>query len=113
MSVIDDYLQKVDLEKRAELERLRQIGKEAVPDAEETLTYGMPGLKYKGKAFLAFDAHANHIGVYPCSGQVVEDMKEQLTAYECSKGTIKVPLDKPIPEKLLKEIITHRLQEIN
>lgn len=113
MSVIDDYLQQVDPDKRKELERVRKIGKSVVPDAEEALAYGMPALKTNGKAFLGFSAHSTHIGIYPMSGSVVDTMKDQLAHYETAKGSIKVPLDQPIPETLLKEIIKYRLAEIN
>ena len=113
MSVIDDYLQQVEPDKRKELERVRQIGRSMVPDAEEALAYGMPALKIKEKAFLGFDAHATHIGIYPMSGSIVDQMKEALAGYETAKGSVKVPLDKPIPEELLKEIIKNRLAEIN
>lgn len=113
MSVIDEYLQHVAFDKRKELERVRQIGKAMVPNAEEALAYGMPALKTKDKAFLGFDAHATHIGIYPMSGSIVDQMKEQLAGYETAKGSIKVPLDQPIPETLLKEIIKYRLAEIN
>ncbi len=112
MSVIDDYLSKVDSDKSKALARIRKIGMEMVPDAEDAIAYGMPALKTKGKAFLGFDAHSTHIGVYPMSGSIVEQMKDKLTMYETAKGSIKVPLDKPIPENILKELITLRLEEI-
>jgi len=112
MSVIDDYLTHVEPSKRNELERIRTLAKKAVPGAEEAIVYGMPTLKYQGKPFLGFDAHKNHIGIYPYSGQVVEELKDQLHAYEVSKGAIRVPLDNPISEEMLKQIIDHRLRQI-
>jgi uncharacterized protein YdhG (YjbR/CyaY superfamily) len=112
MTVIDDYLTTVDPLKRQELERIRALAKKAVPDAEEAMSYGMPTLKYHGQPFLGFDAHKQHIGIYPYSGQVIEELKGQLHAYGFSKGTIRVPLDHPISEELLKQIIDHRLRQI-
>jgi uncharacterized protein YdhG (YjbR/CyaY superfamily) len=53
---------------RERAQRIRTLAKQAVPGAEEAITYGMPTLKYKGKPFLGFDAHKNHIGIYPYSG---------------------------------------------
>jgi uncharacterized protein YdhG (YjbR/CyaY superfamily) len=70
----------------------------------------MPTLKYKGKAFLGFDAHANHIGIYPYSGKVIPQLKDELRAYKVSKGAIRVPLDRPISKRLLRLVITCRLQ---
>lgn len=109
MTVIDDYLTKVEPSKRQELERIRTLAKQTVPGAEEAIVYGMPTLKYQGKPFLGFDAHKQHIGIYPYSGQVIEELKEQLHDCSFSKGAIRVPLDHPISEELLKQIIHLRL----
>ena len=112
MTVIDDYLKKVEPSKRKELERIRTLAEQIVPDAEEAISYGMPTLKYQGKPFLGFDAHKHHIGIYPYSGQVIAELTEQLHEYSVSKGAIRVPLDHPISEELLKHIIQQRLQQI-
>src|SRR5438105_3946359 len=112
MTVIDDYLKKIEPGKRRELERIRRIARKIVPEEEEAIAYGMPTLKYHGRAFLGFDAHLHHIGIYPFSGEVIEVFKEKLTGFEFSKGAIRVLLDKPIPEELLKELILYRLEMI-
>src|SRR5579884_3530610 len=101
MTVIDDYLTTIEPAKRQALERIRTLAKQVVPDAEEAISYGMPTLKYRGKPFLGFDAHKQHIGIYPYSGQVIETLKGKFQGYEFSKGAIRVPLDQPISEELL------------
>ncbi len=112
MTVIDDFLKNVEPSKRKELKRIRALANEAVPSAADSIVYGMPTLKYSGKPFLGFSAHKNHIGVYPYSGKVVDALKDELRAYELSKGAIRVPLDKPISKSLLRKIIKCRLKEI-
>jgi uncharacterized protein YdhG (YjbR/CyaY superfamily) len=112
MTPIDEYLAKFEPAKRKALERIRALSKKAVPKADETISYGMPTLKYQGKPFLGFDAHANHIGVYPYSGRVIETLREKLHAYKTTKGAIRVPLETPIPERTLRAIIDSRLQAI-
>jgi uncharacterized protein YdhG (YjbR/CyaY superfamily) len=112
MTVIDDYLTNVEPSKRQELERIRTLAKKTVPSAEEAISYGMPTLTYQGRPFLGFNAHKHHIGIYPYSGQVIEELKDQLHEYSVSKGAIRVPLDHPISEELLKQIIHERLQQI-
>ena len=109
---IDDYLKKVEISKRRQLERIRRIAKKAVPGAEEAIVYGMPTLKYQGKPFLGFDAHAKHIGIYPYSGQVIRTLEARLHGYGLSSGAIRVPLDHPISERLLKQVIDCRLKAI-
>ena len=112
MTIIDDYIKQFTPSQKKELERIRSIAKKTVPEAEDTISYGMPTLKYKGKAFLGFDVHKNHIGIYPYGGEEIEVFKDRLKAYGLSKGAIRVPFDNPIPEKLLGEIITHRIERI-
>lgn len=115
MTPIDEYLKKVDPEKRKELERIRKMAKKIVPDAEEVISYGMPTLKYKGKSFLGFDAHINHIGIYPYGGEEIEAFKDILVEnnYGFSSGAIRVPYDHPIPEDLLKKIIDYKIKRIS
>ena len=114
MSVIDEYLKQIDPKKRKQLERIREIAKQVVPNTEETIAYGMPTLKYNGKSFLGFNAHINHIGIYPYGGKEIEVFKKELLnhQYTFSSGAIRVPYDKPFPENLLKEIVVHRIKRI-
>jgi uncharacterized protein YdhG (YjbR/CyaY superfamily) len=109
---IDAYLKTVELPKRRELERIRALAKEVVPRAEEAIVYSMPTLKYQGKPFLGFNAHKNHIGIYPYSAKVVAALKDQLRDYGLSSGAIRVPLDEPISKRTLTAIIRCRLKEI-
>jgi uncharacterized protein YdhG (YjbR/CyaY superfamily) len=112
MSLIDDYLESIEPSKREQLQRIRMLAKEIVPGAEETVSYNMPTLTYEGKAFLGFDAHANHIGIYPFSGRVIPQLKDELRKYDVSKGAIRIPLDRPISRRLLKLVIACRLETI-
>ena|SRR5579872_6777826 len=115
MTAIDRYLKKIEPEKKKRLERIRKIAKQVVSQAEDTISYGMPTLKYKGTSFLGFNVHKNHIGIYPYGGEEIEMIKDKLSRleYKFSKGAIQIPFDKPIPESLLKEIIQHRIKRIN
>jgi uncharacterized protein YdhG (YjbR/CyaY superfamily) len=112
MTVIDEYLRNIDPAKRRELERIRKIAKQTVLGATEVISYGMPTMQYKGKSFLGFYAHTNHIGIYPFGGEEIEVFKDKLKDFGLSKGAIRVPYDKPIPESLLKQIIKHRIKRI-
>ena len=113
MSVIDDYPEKIEPAKREQLERIRSIARNAVPEAEEAIAYKMPTLKYRGKPFLGFDAHKSHIGIYPYSSEVISMLGDALRGYATSSGAIRVPLDRPMPESLLLSLIHRRLQAID
>jgi uncharacterized protein YdhG (YjbR/CyaY superfamily) len=112
VSVIDDYLKKIEPAKRKELQRVRTMAKEIVPNAEEAIVYGMPTLKFENEPFLGFDAHKEHIGIYPFSGKIVPQLGDALRDYSFSKGAIRVPFDRPISKTLLKKIIDLRLKMI-
>ncbi len=106
---IDAYLASVAPERRAALERIRTLAHELVPGAEETISYRMPTLTLHGKPFLGFAARAHHIGIYPFSGRVLPEMRDDLRAYEYSRGALRVPYDLPLSKALLKKIIARSL----
>ena len=108
MSVIDDYIKQFDPTVRDELERIRSIALRILPNCEETITYGMPTIKYKDKSIIGFDGHKNHIGIYPFSSQVISETDE-LRSYSTTKGAIQEKLDQLLPDDLIEEIIRHRL----
>jgi len=112
MSVIDDYLDRFSGSEKAELEKIRSIVVKTVPEAEEVITYGMPGFKYKGKYLIAFSAFRDHIGLFPTSGPI-ETLNHKLTNFKTSKGGIQFTPAKPIPESLVKDILITRMNEIS
>ena len=112
MTIIDEYLKNIEPIKRKQLERIREIAKQVVPDAQEVISYGMPTLTYKGKPFLGFNVHIHHIGIYPYGGEEIKAFKYELKDLKISRGAIRIPYDKPIAESLLKEIIKHRIKRI-
>lgn len=111
MSAVDEYLKKVGQPQKAELERIRKIVKKTVPDAEEVISYGMPGFKYKNKYLLGYCAFKEHLSIFPTS-RPIEALESKLTGYRLSKGTIQFTLQKPIPEPVIKELINIRVAVI-
>ena len=106
---IDEYISTFPKNVQATLEALRQAIKEAAPNAEEAISYQMPAFRLNG-VLVYFAAFKNHIGFYPTSSGVAE-FKKELSQYEVSKGTIRFPLDKPIPLDLIKKIVKYRVKE--
>jgi uncharacterized protein YdhG (YjbR/CyaY superfamily) len=112
MTVIDEYFENIEPNERAELERIRAIVHETAPSAEEVITYGMPGFKYHKKYLIGFNARKDHLGLYPTSGPI-EALRDKLTGYSLSKGTIRFTLSNPLPEELIKEIVRTRMAAID
>jgi len=106
---INEYISGFPPEVREILEKIRHIIREAAPKAEETINYGIPTFKLNGN-LVHFAAFRKHIGFYHTPSGI-EAFKEQLAGYEISKGTVKFPLDKPIPYNLIRGIVDFRVKE--
>lgn len=112
MTVVDDYLKDVGKTQRTELERIRRIVKQILPEAEEVISYGMPGFKYKGKYLIGYNAFKDHLSLFPTS-RPVEVLKDKLQGYKLSKGTIQFTPTNPIDESIIKELLLVRIADIS
>ncbi len=109
-SSIDEYIDAQENEKKLVLQQFRKIIKTAASQAEEVIGYGMPAFKFQ-TVLVYFAASKNHYGFYPTS-KPIEVFKKKLKSYKTSKGAIQFPADKPLPEKLITEIVKYRLKEV-
>lgn len=107
---IDEYLAPLTDEKRAALEKLRRAIKSAAPRAEECISYQIPGFRLSGRLLVSFGAAANHCAFYP-GAHPVEAHKEELKAYETSKGTIRFQAKSPLPATLVRKLVKTRIAE--
>jgi len=108
-SSIDEYIIKFPPEIQEKLEMLRKIIKEAAPEAEEKISYQMPTFVLYGN-LVHFAAFKNHIGFYPTPSGI-NAFQQELSEYKGAKGSIRFPLDKPLPYELISEIVKHRVTE--
>jgi uncharacterized protein YdhG (YjbR/CyaY superfamily) len=106
---MDEYIARFPRNVRDVLEELRRVIRESAPEAEETISYGIPTFKLNGN-LVFFAAYRNHIGFYP-TPSAIEAFKKELSPFEQSKGTVRFPLDKPIPFDLVKKIVKFRVKE--
>ncbi|KYC45457.1 MAG: hypothetical protein APG12_00126 [Candidatus Methanofastidiosum methylothiophilum] len=107
---IDGYIKLFPKEVQEKLKKIREIIKEVAPCAEEKISYGMPTFVLKGKNLVHFAAYRTHIGFYPTPSGI-EKFKSEISVYEWSKGTVKFPLDEPVPFDLIREIVAFRAIE--
>ena len=106
---VDEYIAAFPENVQGVLQKLRQTVREAAPEAVEVISYGMPAYRQNG-VLVWFAAHKNHIGFYPYAA-TIEAFRKQLAKYETSKGTIKFPLDQPVPFELVGEMVKFRVKE--
>ena len=105
---VQEYIDSFSGIQKELLMKMRTEVKDAAPEAEEVISYGMPAYKIN-RVFVYFALYAKHIGFYP-TGEGIEAFKEQLTAYKSSKGAVQFPLDKPLPEALIREMVRYKMQ---
>jgi uncharacterized protein YdhG (YjbR/CyaY superfamily) len=106
---IDTYIASFPAETQQLLSQMRATIRKAAPEASETINYGMPTFTLKGN-LVHFAAFKNHIGFYPTPSGI-ENFKKELSAYEGAKGSVKFPVDKPIPYDVIAEIVKFRVKE--
>jgi len=109
-NTVDEYIAGFPADIKIILKTLRSLIKKAAPEAEEVISYNIPAYKLNG-ILVYFAAHKEHIGFYPGGKIVNEVFKNELTKYETSKGTIRFPFDKPIPKRLIKQIVQFRVKD--
>ena len=109
---VKEYLDALDPAYRAELERIRALVTRLVPDTEETMSYGMPTLKYKNRALVYFTASKKHLSFYP-SSWAIEELKDKLTQYKTTEHAIQFTLDKPLPSRLIEDLVRIHVRAID
>jgi uncharacterized protein YdhG (YjbR/CyaY superfamily) len=110
-SEVDEYLARVPEPARSTLNRIRATIRSVVPpEATEAISYGMPTFRYKGP-LLGYAAFPNHCGLYPMNPAVIVAFQDELKRFETSKGTIRFPIDKPLPAALVKKLVKARIAE--
>lgn len=106
---IDDYIDGFPQEVQQLLRKMRQTIQKAAPEAEETISYGIPAFKLNGM-LVWFAAFKNHIGFYPHASGIAA-FKRELSAYKSAKGSVQFPFDAPLPLALVGRIVRFRVKE--
>jgi len=107
---IDEYIGTFPEETQKMLEELRATIKTAAPDAQEKISYQIAAFELDGRNLVHFAGWKNHISIYPIpTGS--EAFNKQVSKYVEGKGTLKFPLDKPLPLKLITKIVKFRVAD--
>ena len=109
-TTIDEYILTFPGEVQAVLEKVRQAIHNAVPEAEEAISYGIPVFNLNGKHVVFFAGWKHHISLYPLPAGD-EAFQQELAHYKRAKGSIQFPLNKPIPYDFVKQIVTLLVRE--
>ena len=112
MSAIDRHLKKFSGKQLETLQHLRETILSIVPQAKETISYGMPAFEIDGKVVAGFERFKKHCSYFPHSGSVLEELDSFPEWCEVSKGTLKFPIGKKLPKSLVRKLISVRRKQI-
>ncbi|MCC3375044.1 iron chaperone [Cohnella sp. REN36] len=108
---VDAYIGSFPQEVQAGLEQLRETIRQAVPEAEEVISYQLPAFQYHGM-LIYYSAYKNHYSLsFPPPFRIFEAFQSELAPYEVSKTTIQLPMDRPLPLDLVSELAKYRARE--
>jgi uncharacterized protein YdhG (YjbR/CyaY superfamily) len=106
---IDEYIATFPKDVQGKLEGLRRAIKEAAPESEEVISYGMPAFKLN-RVLVYFAAYKRHIGFYPTASGI-STFKGELSRYKQSKGAVQFPIEEPVPLDLVRRMVKFRVEE--
>jgi uncharacterized protein YdhG (YjbR/CyaY superfamily) len=108
---VDEYIANIPEPAQSTLKHIRAVIRSVVPPGTtEGISYGIPMFKYRGM-LVGFAAFKNHCSLFPTGSGVIEKFAKELEGYPTSRGTIRFPSDRPLPDSLVKKIVRTRVAE--
>ena len=104
---VDEYIAGFPADIQAVVQAVRATVRAAAPGAEERISYRMPAVFQHG-VVVYFAAFKRHIGLFP----PVEDpaVRARVAPYAGPKGNLQFPYDRPVPHRLIAEVVKARLK---
>ncbi len=109
-TTVNDYIKSFPKSTQVLLKQVREVIKEAAPEAEELIAYGMPGYKLNKKPLVYFAGYEKHIGFY-ATPNGHEKFAKEFSKYKQGKGSVQFPIDEPMPLALIKKVVIFRVKE--
>jgi uncharacterized protein YdhG (YjbR/CyaY superfamily) len=109
---IKDYIASKPTNLQKILKQVRSTIREALPQAEEEISYQIPVYKLNGIPVIYFAGWAEHFSLYPINDALIAEFKKELAPYKQTKGTVRFPLSEPVPVNLIKRLAKFRARQL-
>jgi uncharacterized protein YdhG (YjbR/CyaY superfamily) len=109
---VDAYLADLPPAQQNVLQRLRERVRQVAPDAEETISYGMPAFRYDGKFLLSYAGWQRHCSLYPMTDAIRSRYASELEGFGGTKGSIHFTPERPLPDTVVDELIRARIADL-
>lgn len=109
---VDAYLAGLPPDRRDLLQRLREQIRALVPDAQETISYGMPTFKLNGKFLLSYAGWKKHCSIYPWTDTLLDQHAAALEGYERTKGSLHFTSERPLSEAVVEDLVRSRIADL-
>ncbi len=107
---IDEYIAACPEETHERLQAIRAEIKKVAPDAKEKISYQIACFELNGRNLIHFAGWKKHVSLYPIPAGS-EAFESEISKYADGKGTLKFPLDEPMPIKLIRQIVKYRVAD--
>ena len=108
---VDTYIDGLPAEKQVPMRQLRATIRAAAPDADEVITYKMPGFKAHGSFLVSYDAFKRHYSLFPWNDEMVAELGDAIQPYVKGRGTLQFPASKPLPLDVIRRIVEIRVRQ--
>src|SRR5687767_13371493 len=105
------YLKALPPDARKALKQVRAAIRAAAPKAEEGFSYRIPSFRLDDRPLVWYAAFQNHYSIYPIGASITRALAKDVDQYETAKGTIRFPLDEPVPVAVVKKLVKARIAE--
>lgn len=110
-AAVDEYIAQSAPQVRPVLEEIRAVIRDVIPEATETMSYGIPTFDLADRHVVHFGGFAKHVGLYPTPSGM-DEFADELSPYVRGKGSVRFSLDEPLPADLIRRVAAYRAAEV-
>jgi len=110
---VDAYLDALPPDQREALQHLREEIGRVVPEAEETISYGMPAFNLRGTFFVSYAGWKRHCSLYPMTDSFRASHAAELEGFGGTKGSVHFTPERPLPDAVIEELVRARLADVH